>query len=44
MTSDQKEAREERVAIMTVEGMSEKDAVKYCNSKPELYGVVDANV
>lgn len=35
---DKAEYRYERVAIMTIEGMSEEDAHRYCDSKPELYG------
>lgn len=38
MTPDQAEAREERVAIMTVEGVSEEDAQAYCDTKIFLYG------
>lgn len=33
------ESREERVAIMTVEGMSMDEAQAYCDTKPELYGL-----
>jgi len=32
------ENREERVAIMTTEGLSESDSHQYCDSKPEIYG------
>jgi hypothetical protein len=38
MTSDQKESRDERVAIMVIEGMSEDAAHTYCDSKPDMYG------
>lgn len=41
MTPEQAEAREERIAIMTVEGMSEDDAQKYCDSDPAQYGIRD---
>lgn len=43
MTTDQAEARDERVAIMTVEGMSEDDAQAYCDSRPWLYGARERN-
>lgn len=38
MTPEQREAREERVAIMVVEGMPEAEAEAYCDTKPEMYG------
>lgn len=43
MTPEQQEAREERVAIMTVEGMSEDEAQAYCDTKAWLYGVKERN-
>ena len=43
MTPEQQEAREERVAIMTVEGMREEEAEAYCNTKPWLYGARPVN-
>lgn len=39
MTPEQKEAREERIAIMTREGMSEEEAERYCDTKPMTYGI-----
>ncbi len=41
MTPDQAENRFERVAIMMVEGMSEEDAERYCDTRPDLYGIRD---
>lgn len=38
MTEDQKELRVERIAIMTVEGVSKEYAEKFCDSMPWLYG------
>jgi hypothetical protein len=35
---DKQEARQERLAIMTVEGISEEEAAAYCDSHPEIYG------
>jgi hypothetical protein len=42
MTQDQAENRAERIAIMTVEGMSEEEAHRYCDTKPEQYGTREA--
>lgn len=39
MTPAQSEAREERVAIMTVEGMSEEHAQSYCDGDPAQFGI-----
>ena len=39
MTPDEAESREERVAIMTAEGMPEEEAQAYCDTKPWLHGV-----
>ena len=38
MTEDQKELREERTAIMKVEGATEEEIEKCLNSYPWLYG------
>lgn len=43
MTPEQQEARDERVAIMAVEGMSEEEAEAYCDTKPWLYGARPVN-
>lgn len=40
MSPDQAELREERMAIMMVDGCSEEEAERYCNSVPGLYGFV----
>ena len=41
MTPEEAENREERVAIMTAEGMSEEEAQAYCDTRPWLHGVRD---
>lgn len=41
MTEDQKYLREERIAIMTVEGVSQKEAEKYCDDNPHIFGYRD---
>lgn len=44
MTPAQAEAREERVAIMTLDGgVGEEEAHAYCDSKPWLYGLRGEN-
>ena len=41
MTEDQALDREERVAIMMVDGgLTERQAHEYCNRKAEIYGFV----
>lgn len=40
MTQAHREAREERIAIMIIDGkVSEASALKYINSHPELFGI-----
>lgn len=41
MTAEQREMRDERVAIMTVEGLSEEEAHAWCNTIPETFGTVN---
>lgn len=42
MTPTQSENREERIAIMTADGIPEQKAQEHCNSRPEMYGIVAA--
>ena len=45
MTPDQAADREERMAIMIHDGGCHPNfAEKYCNSKPEIYGVREENL
>lgn len=40
MSEDEAANREERVAIMVVDGgISEAEAQAYCDTRPELYGI-----
>lgn len=42
MTPEQRESREERVAIMMYDGgCTEAEAQLFCNHRPDLYGWVD---
>lgn len=43
MTEDQKEARDERIAIMTVEGVSKEIIGKVIKAYPWLYGADEQN-
>jgi hypothetical protein len=43
MTEDQKINRDERIAIMLEASVDYEYAVKYCNSKHELYGYEGIN-
>lgn len=40
MTPAQEELRQERMAIMTAEGVPEAEAVRFCDGNPALYGMV----
>lgn len=39
MTPEQEELRAERIAIMVIEGSTESQAIAFCDSRPELYGI-----
>ena len=41
MSPEQREVRDERVAIITAEGISERVAHDICNRYPELYGFLN---
>lgn len=44
MTEDQALHRDERVALMMESGSSEDEAQRYCDTRPELYGIRERGV
>ena len=40
LTEAQQHDRTERMGIMTADGITEGEARRYCDSKPEIYGIM----